>query len=164
MTRRAARRLLVLSLALAGTGCVSFHVAHSTPAAAPSAASLALHAEILGADSAMFAAYDAHDAPRLMSHFTKDLEFYHDTGGLLTWSQVSDGFTSVFKQSGDIHRVLVGDVEVYPIKGYGAVEIGMHRFCHTEHGKDDCGTFKFVQLWKKGAEGWQLSRVVSVGH
>lgn len=42
-----------------------------------------------------------------------------------------------------------GSLEVYPIKGYGAVEIGEHVFCNKEKGKDDCDTFKFVMVWRK---------------
>jgi len=33
-------------------------------------------------DSAIFNAFNAHDVERLMTMFTNDLEFYHDTGGL----------------------------------------------------------------------------------
>jgi hypothetical protein len=57
-----------------------------------------------------------------------------------------------------------GTLEVYPIKGYGAIEIGAHRFCHKEDGKDDCGVFKFVQIWQKQESGWKVTRVVSYGH
>jgi hypothetical protein len=35
---------------------------------------------------------------------------------------------------------------------------------HIENGKDDCGTFKFLQIWKHTADGWKLARVVSYGH
>ena len=31
------------------------------------------------------------------------------------------------------------------------MEIGEHRFCHKENGKDDCGTFKFA--WFGGRAG-----------
>jgi hypothetical protein len=33
-------------------------------------------------DSAIFDAFNAHNVERLMTMFTDDLEFYHDTGGL----------------------------------------------------------------------------------
>ncbi|MDW7694560.1 family 43 glycosylhydrolase [Flammeovirgaceae bacterium SG7u.111] len=33
-----------------------------------------------------------------------------------------------------------------------------------EKGKMDCGTFKFVHIWKKVGETWELTRVVSYGH
>jgi hypothetical protein len=65
----------------------------------------------------------------------------------------------------DIRRELVaGSLEVHPIKGYGAIEIGVHRFCHKENGNEECGTFKFVHIWRKNGDSWQVSRVVSYGH
>jgi hypothetical protein len=100
-----------------------------------------------------------------MSMFAADLEFYHDNGGLLGWEQVKAGFTSVFANNKDIRRELVpGTLEVYPIKDYGAIQIGSHRFCHTEDGKADCGTFRFVQLWRLKDGAWKVARDVSFGH
>jgi hypothetical protein len=61
-------------------------------------------------------------------------------------------------------------LEVYPIKDYGAIEIGAHRFCHKEKGNDaspartDCGTFKFAMVWRKIGDSWKISRVLSYGH
>lgn len=75
------------------------------------------------------------------------------------------GLKGMFDQNNGIRRDLVpGSLEVYPIRDYGAIEIGAHRFCHVENGKDDCGTFKFVQIWQKQQRGWKVTRVVSYGH
>jgi ketosteroid isomerase-like protein len=122
--------------------------------------------EIVGAlDRRMFDAYNAHDLDKLMAMFAPDLEFYHDTGGLVGYEQVKEGFRGIFANNTDIRRDLVaGSLEVYPIKGYGAIEIGQHRFCHTENGKDDCGTFKFLHVWRFAGGAWQASRIVSYGH
>src|SRR5438477_1633593 len=96
-------------------------------------------------DSTTFDAFNAHDVERLMAMFTDDLEFYHDTGGLTDYKQSAEGFKKMFAGTPDIRRDLVkGSLEVYPIKDHGAIEIGKHRFCHKENGKDDCGTFKFA--------------------
>lgn len=116
-------------------------------------------------DQSMFEAYNAHDVDGLMAWFTEDLEFYHDTGGLLDFEQVKAGFTSVFANNKDIRRDLIdGTLEVYPVKDYGAIEIGAHRFCHTENGKPDCGTFRFMQIWQFKDGAWKVSREVSYGH
>jgi Domain of unknown function (DUF4440) len=123
-----------------------------------------LRAEILQADSLMFAAYNAHDAVQIGRYFTRDLEFYHDAGGLLTWAQAMAGLTSNFDQNNGIRRVLVGAVEVYPIRDYGAIETGVHQFCHREADKEECGTFKFLHVWRRTAAGWQVSRAVSYDH
>jgi ketosteroid isomerase-like protein len=116
-------------------------------------------------DSAIFDAFNAHDVERLMAMFTDDLEFYHDTGGLTDHRQTKESFKKMFASTPDIRRDLVkGSLEVYPIKDHGAVEIGEHRFCHKENGKDDCGTFKFAMIWRKSGESWKISRVISYGH
>ena len=116
-------------------------------------------------DGAMFSAFNGHNVDVLMSLFTDDLEFYHDTGGLTNHEQTKENFGKLFANTPDIRRDLVkGSLEVYPIKDYGAVEIGEHVFCHKENGKDDCGTFKFVMVWRKTGESWKISRVISYGH
>jgi hypothetical protein len=100
-----------------------------------------------------------------MSLFTSDLEFYHDKGGLTNFAQTRESFAKLFAGTPDIRRELVkGSLAVYPIKGHGAVEIGEHVFCHKENGKDDCGTFKFVMIWRKEGESWKISRVISFDH
>jgi ketosteroid isomerase-like protein len=124
-----------------------------------------LRETVAALDRQMFDAYNAHDVDRLMALFADDLEFYHDTGGLLGHAQVRQGFTNVFANNKDIRRDLVeGSLEVYPIKGFGAIEIGAHRFCHTEDGKEDCGTFRFLQIWRLKDGAWKVSRDVSYGH
>jgi ketosteroid isomerase-like protein len=101
-------------------------------------------------DAAIFDAFNAHDVDHLMSLFTDDLEFYHDTGGLTDYRQTKESFKKMFAGTPDIRRDLVkGSLEVYPVKDHGAIEIGEHRFCHKEMGKDDCGRFKFAMIWRK---------------
>jgi hypothetical protein len=115
-------------------------------------------------DDSLSAAFNAHNTNALMSLFATDLEFYHDTQGVQNYEAVSAGFRSLFASSSDIRRERVGALEVYPVRGYGAIEVGAHRFCHTERGRRDCGTFKFVQLWRHDTSGWKIARVVSYGH
>jgi hypothetical protein len=57
-----------------------------------------------------------------------------------------------------------GSVEVYPIHGYGAIEVGAHRFCHEEGGRDDCGSFRFLDIWQQTNGAWKVTRVVSYDH
>ena len=123
-----------------------------------------LQTEISGLDDSLSAAFNAHNADALMSLFARDLEFYHDTQGVQDYQAVSAGFRSLFGSNSDIQRERVGALEVYPVRGYGAIEVGTHRFCHTEGGRRDCGTFKFVQVWRREIRGWKIARVVSYGH
>ena len=61
-------------------------------------------------------------------------------------------------------ELLKGSMEVYPIKDYGAIQTGKHMFCHTENGKLDCGTFKFVQTWQKKNGEWKVTRIITYDH
>lgn len=120
------------------------------------------------ADTAIFAAFNAHDVARLMSMFTDDVEFYDDgdaVHGLSTYAQTKADFEKMSLSVPDLRRELVKEsLEVYPLKNYGAIEIGEHRFCHKENGKDDCGVFKFAMIWRKTGDSWKISRVISYGH
>ncbi|MEP6991418.1 MAG: nuclear transport factor 2 family protein [bacterium] len=145
---------------VASLACASLLRGQQATATSPAA----LRHEIERADSSMFAAYNAHDGDQLGRSLAPDLEFYHDTGGLLTSAQVVAGLKSTFTQSPDIRRTLVGAIEVYPIPDFGAIEVGVHQFCHRENGRQECGTFKFTHVWRRTATGWQLARAVSYDH
>lgn len=124
-----------------------------------------LKIEIARMDSVLFAAFNARDLATLGTFFAPDLEFYQDNEGLENYSQTMKDFGEMFQQSSRIRRMLVpGSLEVYPIKNYGAIETGSHRFCHEENGKPECGTFKFLHVWRKTSNSWQLSRIVSYAH
>ena len=124
-----------------------------------------LKGEIARMDSLLFAAFNARDLVRFETFFARDLEFYQDNEGLENYAQTMKDFAEIFHQRSPIRRMLVpGSLEVYPIKNYGAIELGSHRFCHEENGKLECGTFKFLHVWRKAGNSWQLSRIVSYAH
>ena len=92
-----------------------------------------------------------------------DLEFYHDQTGL---SVGKAPFLAAIKQNicGKVQRTLLEEtLEVYPIKGYGAVEIGVHRFHHPNE-PDNIGDGKFVTLWHNSDGVWKVTRVISYEH
>lgn len=129
--------------------------------------SKALYDEIFWQDSILFSAFNAHDSRQLMKHFTEDLEFYHDKGGLSGFTETGENFAQLFARNATtgLRRDLVpGSLEVYPVGDYGAIETCLHRFCHEENGKQDCGTFKNIMIWKKQPEGWKVTRVISYDH
>lgn len=147
-------RLLAVTLALA---C-------ALTAAAAKPQDPALFAEIEKADAELFAAFNAHDAEKLATFFSEDLEFYHDLGGLQRYAQVIEGFRTIPRDS-DLRRELVpGSLQVYPIPNFGAMQLGSHKFCHTENGKQDCGVFQFAHVWQKKDGKWKVTRVLSFGH
>jgi ketosteroid isomerase-like protein len=125
----------------------------------------ALRQTVARLDADMFAAFNAKDVDKLMSYFADNLEFYHDKGGLSNFSQTKAGFARLFAQTPDITRTLVpGSLEVYPVKEYGAMHIGINRFCHVENGRDDCGNSKFAMVWQQQGGTWKITRVLSYGH
>jgi ketosteroid isomerase-like protein len=115
-------------------------------------------------DTKLFDAYNQCDLATLGDMVTDDLEFYHDQTGL---SVGKDLFLAAIKQNicGKVKRTLVeGSLEVYPLKGYGAVEIGVHRFRHPGHPEDGVGEAKFVTLWQNKDGKWKITRAISFDH
>ena len=125
-----------------------------------------LYDTIAHMDSILFNAANTQNLEAMRSLFTEDLEFYHDASGLAGYEQTMKNFQNLFTNYKDTRRVLVaGSMEVYPIKDYGAIQTGLHQFCRLENGVlKDCGTFKFLHIWKRTATGWKISRVVSYNH
>jgi len=116
-------------------------------------------------DAKLFEAFNAHNLDAMMAMFTDDVEFYQDNDGVSNYQETKTDFTKMLASVPDIKRDLVkGSLEVYPIKDYGAIETGIHRFCHKENGKEECGSFKFVHIWRKTGDLWKISRVISYGH
>jgi hypothetical protein len=92
-----------------------------------------------------------------------DLEFYHDQTGL---SVGKAPFIAGIKQNicGKVQRTLLSStLEVYPIKDYGAVELGVHRFSHPDQ-PSNTGDARFVTLWRNTNGLWQVTRVISSDH
>jgi Domain of unknown function (DUF4440) len=113
-------------------------------------------------DRHLFNAFNAHNVDRLMSLASKNVELYQENDGLKNYEECITEFKDMFAHDSDIRRELVeGTVEVYPIGGYGALEVGQHRFCHTQNGKEDCGVFGFAVLWQKTDDSWKVSRLVN---
>ncbi|WP_223650506.1 nuclear transport factor 2 family protein [Hymenobacter psoromatis] len=138
------------------------------PALAQAQAPAVLYQQIAWADSSVFAAFNRCDSLAYKPFFAPDLEFYHDLGGLTTGRQLEmKSFREMCARGSHIRRELVkGTLEVHPLKGYGAVEIAVHRFYHTNKGQAEklSGTYKFIHVWQRTATGWRITRVISYGH
>jgi hypothetical protein len=124
-----------------------------------------LTSAISSLDTQLFDAYNNCDLDKLGSMVSDDLEFYHDKTGLAVGRKV---FTDAIKNNicGKVTRKLVkGSLEVYPLKGYGAVEIGVHRFYHPgAEDHDAVGEAKFIHLWQYKDGAWKVTRVISYDH
>ena len=124
-----------------------------------------LRTEVLRADAELFDAFNRADLKGVARMLARDLEFYQDNEGVASYPQTLDDFNAMFAQANHIHRTLdAASVDIRPIKGFGALEIGTHRFCHVEHGAEICGDFRFIHVWRGAAGTWQLARVISYGH
>ncbi|HEY6504434.1 MAG TPA: nuclear transport factor 2 family protein [Chitinophagaceae bacterium] len=124
-----------------------------------------LYGEIAYMDSILFNAFNTRNIEQFKSFFTTDLEFFHDKEGLTNYDHTIEFMKSVSEQNNQLRRDIVkGSLEVYPVPGYGAMEIGTHTFCHMENGRQECGTFKFIHIWQKKNNKWKISRIISYDH
>lgn len=140
--------------------------AAAQPAAEPKAD--ALFDTIRAQDAKLFNAYNSCDLKTLGDMVSEDLEFYHDRTGLARGRQA---FVEAIRTNicGKTRRELVpGTLEVYPLKTYGAVEIGDHVFCpaatRSACNSKTSGMAKFTMLWQQTEAGWKLTRVISYDH
>src|SRR5689334_14505480 len=79
-----------------------------------------LYDSIAYLDSIFFNAFNTRDLEKLKSSLSDSLEFYHDLGGVTTYTQNIDAFKRTFASERKLRRELVkSSLEVYPIKDYG---------------------------------------------
>jgi len=94
-----------------------------------------------------------------------DLEFYHDQSGL---SEGREDTVEAIRDNicGKTRRELVpGSLEVYGLADWGAVEIAVHRFFRVgETNGEPFGEAKFIHLWRRAGDRWELARVISFDH
>lgn len=126
-----------------------------------------LYRTLASLDAALFEAYNTCALDVFASHFADDVEFYHDQGG------VTRGRARLVESverniCGRTRRDLVpGTLEVHPMDGYGALQIGIHRFCDVKAARCDGtsgGVGRFVHLWQQTDGAWRLTRVISYDH
>lgn len=120
---------------------------------------------IAALDTALFDSYNTCDLAKFGTFFIDNVEFYEDKDGMSAGRQ---RLTEDIKKyiCGKVTRELIpGTLEVYPIKDYGAVEIGIHRFHHPgEDDKEPVGEAKFIHLWQYKDGAWKITRVISYDH
>lgn len=124
-----------------------------------------LYSTIVKLDSVFFDAYNHCDTKfeAYADFYAEDIEFYHDQGGL------SDSKKDILEGTkkhicGKVTRTLVpGSIEVYPIKDYGAIEIGLHSFSNTTNPPDEPKKVsRFTIFWKQINGKWKIAKVISL--
>lgn len=121
-----------------------------------------LYNTIVHMDSVYFNAYNTCDMDKQAAIYADSIEFYHDKGGLMTSKK--DLLDAIKKNiCGKVTRVLVkGSIEVYPIAGFGAVEIGLHQFINHAESETPSKPDKFIVIWRLRNDKWQITRVISL--
>jgi len=124
-----------------------------------------LNKVVASLDAALFDSYNRCDLEKFASFISDDVEFYHDQGGVTLGKQ---NLTDSVKKNicGRVTRELVpGSLQVYHMNGYGAVEMGVHRFHHPGHDDTEpLGEAKFIHLWQYKDGAWKITRVISYEH
>ena len=130
-----------------------FYIGHSQ--------STDLYKKVVELDSIFFAAYNNCDMVKQAEIYNDSIEFYHDKGGLQTSKKEILADTKKYI-CGKVNRKLIkGSVEVSPIPGYGAVELGSHSFYNIEENTTSKPS-KFVIIWKNDNEKWTITKVISL--
>jgi hypothetical protein len=151
--------------ALLSGGCVL--QPQTTPDSVDGLRSGPLFKELARMDNMLFdASFVSCDAAKANAIFADDVEFYHDEAGFSAGEQVRENtrqLTASCPGARGITRTIVpGSLRVYPIEGYGAVQVGIHRF--DEHGAATSTLAQFVHLWRFQDGQWRLARVLSLDH
>ena len=119
---------------------------------------------ITALDKELFDAYNNCDLQRFGFFIADNIEFYHDKAGN-TFGRPA--LVEAIKNNicGKVTRELVpGTLQVYPMKGYGALELGVHRFHHPGQENDVLGEASFIHLWQFKDGAWKVTRVISYDH
>ena len=142
-------------------------LAQGAPASAPAPEIAAVQQ----ADAAYWKAYNECDYATLDKLTAKDVEFYHDLGGVTLGRE---------KLTDSVRRNICGNpqakVRREPVaasvrtsllkdhdKVYGVIMTGEHVFYQNAATKPG-GQARFTQLWLREGSGWQLKRVLSYDH
>ncbi|MFN8289010.1 MAG: nuclear transport factor 2 family protein [Chitinophagaceae bacterium] len=121
-----------------------------------------LYRKITELDSIFFKAYNECDIAKQEATYSDSIEFYHDKGGLSTSKK--DLIEATKKNiCGKVTRELVkGSIEVSPIPGYGAVEVGMHLFHNKQEPDAIPKPSRFIIIWRNKDNKWTITRVISL--
>ncbi len=95
--------------------------------------------------------------------FTEDIEMYHDKSGFKAAAKVRAPITECPADRGMTRELVDGSLEVYPLAGYGALQVGLHRF--REASENGATVARFSHLWRREEDGaWRIARVISYDH
>jgi len=117
-------------------------------------------------DAALFDSFNRCDLEKFASFFAEDVEFYHDKDGV-TLSRKSLVESVKNNICGKVRREVIAEsLETHPIAGFGAVQMGSHRFYElsAKPGSGPVGVARFIHLWQLKDGAWRITRVISYDH
>ncbi len=121
-----------------------------------------LHNQIVRMDSIFFTAYNNCDMATQQAIYSDSIEFYHDKGGLSTSKEELLASTKKYICDKVTRELVKGSIEVSPIPGYGAVELGSHMFRNNQEKDQQPHASKFIIIWKIADNNWKITRVISL--
>ena len=130
-------------------------------------------AAVLTLESQFWTAYNTCNTSAFREFFTRDVEFYHDKGGMTVGADalVASLNSGVCGGGTRLRREAVeGTVRVSLLRKqdaiYGAVVTGDHRFYVREPDKPERldGQAKFTTVWLLTDAGWKMGRILSYDH
>jgi len=158
------KAILGACVVLTVTACATYERSQVLPEADAQGSSRSgrLYDELARMDRELFdAAFVECDQAKFSSLFTDDAEFYHDRTGASYRDDVKK-LRSCPRENGVTRTLVPGSLEVYPIKDFGAIQMGRHTFVRA--GEPGAEIAKFVHLWSYSEGKWRLSRVMSFDH
>lgn len=108
-------------------------------------------------DAKLFNAINHKDLATLKNMYDESLEFYHDKSGLMDYKMSIEINAKHFADTAakyiERRELDKNTLEVFPIPGFGAIEIGMHRFYTSFNGgpEEVTASPRFVMIWQQKA-------------
>ncbi len=120
-------------------------------------------------DQRLFGYFNTCQLEKQKALLAEDIEFYHDKGGLTVsrLELLKSSYERCANTATKLRRELIkGSLEVYPVKGYGAIQKGTHRFYLTEAAQQEVlvEIAQFTHVWQQSDDGWKITRVLSYDH
>lgn len=124
-----------------------------------------LFEELAALDRLLFETiFVACDPEAAVAFLDDDVEFYHDLGGVERGQEVHDAIRrqaeNCPREQGQVREVIPESLIVSPIPGFGAVQMGEHRFIQN----GETGRARFAHVWRQTEDGWRVHRVLSIDH
>lgn len=123
-----------------------------------------LYKTIVALDSTFFEAYNTCNLnlDKYSSFYSEEIEFYHDNGGYMNSKKEIVESTKKYVCGKVTRKLVKGSIEVYPIKDFGAIEIGLHKFHNSEEPNSVASIGRFTIIWKKINSEWKIVKVISL--